>query len=234
MSLEEILDTQDTTPAHDEKTAARLRFADAAEALLRSIFAALGARNAHTLDVADVLSGLGAWLAELMTMTRFREGDAAVIWLDARRIAWERAPDASGMAAREEASAQADAAVCDFYQRFPPSLDTRDAKIEALQEEAHGLRAIADAAEDRAEKAERELAELRALVANGALIAQPKPERVEPGQRWAFVMTALENAKASQSRNIWKFADADGEVFYAGPRDFERAQYLGPAPTAEA
>lgn len=221
-------DTQAGANVYTGWGADRLRFADAAEKLLREIFAALGARNAHAIDVADVLSGLGAWLALLMTMLRFREGDAAVIWLDARRIAWERGQSLSPDAARREASEQADAAVHDFYQRFPPSLDTRDAEIEALQEEAHGLRAIADAAEERAEKAKCELAELRALVANGALIPQPKPERVEPGQRWVWVETVRGVGHEDTSFETGERVETEALLERDG------WHYIGPAPTAEA
>lgn len=67
----------------------------------------------------------------------------------------------------------------------------------------------------------REYHELKA----NALVPLAKPERVEPGQRWAFVMTSV---PPFDIPGTYYFRDAYGEESYVADRvDIEAAHYLG-------
>jgi hypothetical protein len=61
--------------------------------------------------------------------------------------------------------------------------------------------------------------------AKRVIVPLPKPERVEPGQRWAFVMTS--ESKLDQF-GYARFYDASGSpTFTADSKDFEAGFYLG-------
>lgn len=180
-------------------TAARLDFADKAEALLRLIMSTLG--WTHDVTLVDLIAGLRSWIALVQVMTRDPEGRLASIWWRAYDGALARSSLAYDAPRRQWAAEEADHATKEFLRRFPPlvedaaprdTIDDVAALQQALDEQtdatadalvkADRLEAIANAAEERAEKAERELTELRASV----IVPLPKPERVEPGQRWLF------------------------------------------------
>lgn len=65
--------------------------------------------------------------------------------------------------------------------------------------------------------------ELKAQLA-GAIVPLPKPERVEPGQRWAIAMTA--NEQTANAKFV-TFTDGSGCGYTAFPEDLACSYYLG-------
>lgn len=59
---------------------------------------------------------------------------------------------------------------------------------------------------------------------DSAIFPLPKPENIEPGQKWAFVMTATNSPYSS---NVTDFCDTSGFGFKAYPGDLLSAFYLG-------
>jgi hypothetical protein len=63
------------------------------------------------------------------------------------------------------------------------------------------------------------------------LVPLPKPAKVEPGQRWAFVMTSTDRGYIgdNEGRGAYSvFTDASGAAFSAYNEDLAAAIYLGP------
>lgn len=180
-------------------TRERAAFADRAEQLLRETLVALG-YDAANLTAADLVHGFACWLG-ILQMYRAEPTSPAAEW-------WQRVWQSTNVAPRfdlprahlDDAVDVADHAAIAFLRRFPPrfepvdrqSLDDLAAMRDALDEQTDATeRARIQSAEwqRRAEIAERnEGILLDKLAARaGSLVPQPKPERVEPGQRWAFV-----------------------------------------------
>jgi hypothetical protein len=66
--------------------------------------------------------------------------------------------------------------------------------------------------------------ELKAQFAR-AIVPLPRPERVEPGQRWAIVMGTASDCRCGST--IYKFIDADGSPYFANEDDIAKSYYLG-------
>lgn len=248
-------DELETTPADTARE--RAAFADQAEALLRRILGALGYDAAEHVTTHDLVAAMGAWLGLVTLASAEPTSPAAHLWQAIYDAALRASPMADTRARREEARQEADEALLAFVRRFPPrfepvdrqSLDDLAAMREALDEQTAATEAARDLvaewqsryvqAAERVGKAERDLAELRALVASsGTLIPQPKPERVEPGQRWAFVMISTGQVDHFANRRAWKLEGESGRYWCAMPENGSSVAasmyYLGPAPTAEA
>jgi hypothetical protein len=228
---------------------ARLEWADKAEQMLHDILSALGYRARVT--PAELLAAIVVWLESVRRMRVDPAGNIATFWARAFDRAFHRSPMATTKAATEEATEAADFAVDEFARRFPPLLEDASDDLEALREErdawqaeAEGLRKISDAAEERAETAERnERIALDRLTeqARIAIVAHPKPERVAPGQRWALTADVVyvkpngyvtlddggvtcEPASSFLGAEQWVFLGTEPSVFDS---------LLGPAPTTE-
>jgi hypothetical protein len=59
-----------------------------------------------------------------------------------------------------------------------------------------------------------------------AIIPLPKPEKVEPGQKWAFVMKAIDKG-SSPPRVVGTFIDSNGSSWCAYQSDLDTGFYLG-------
>lgn len=62
--------------------------------------------------------------------------------------------------------------------------------------------------------------------AKRAIIPLPKPEKVEPGQKWAFVMKAIDKG-SSPPRVVGTFIDSNGSSWCAYQSDLDTGFYLG-------
>jgi hypothetical protein len=172
-----VADMTDSKPdALPDDVRARLEFATAAEALLRAILVALG--YSGELTPADVIAALTQWVEKLRRWRLDPASNVATMWARAWAPALSRSAMAAPSVAADEATEIADHAVDHYVQRFPPLLEDASDDLEALREElaewqaeAVGLRKIADAAEERADKGYGLHRELWQLVADvtGAL-----------------------------------------------------------------
>lgn len=210
-----------------------------AQTLLRRILGVLGYDAVEQLTAQDVASVIGAWLGLVQLVTADPTSPVADLWGRIYDASLRASPLLTRTARSEEARESADEAMTAYVRRFPPrfepvdrqSLDDLAAMRAALDEQTE----VSDRWRERTEKAERDLSAAQAALAEIAhiyIVPKPKPERVEPGQRWAFVMKADDSEEVSADCSFL-FRDAYGEPWQAGPCDMKAAYYLGPAPTSE-
>jgi hypothetical protein len=200
--------------------AERLKWADAAEALFRRVLVALGYNG--EVSTADLINAIAAWLSLFLFVKRDPDGRFASVWLSSFNTAWGTSTMLQPSSRRTEAEEQADAAVLAFAQRFPPLLedaeqrDTADdltALREALDEQTEATaaaRSIADEWKTSAERLAAQVAHLESQLSRYALVPQPKPDRVEPDQRWARMVTTdqvLDNGNVTEA-GIFEFWEA--------------------------
>jgi hypothetical protein len=198
---------------------------------LAALLSFLGFGVLSTSTIADMLDELTGWLEMAKAIQRDPQGATARIWWDAFKDAWRNDHV-------EGAARSADNAIAEFGKRFLPvnaendrdTLNTAD--FDAMREEldkqtqiAAELRSERDALLEVATHHADEIMAMRAKLAS-AIVPLPKPERVEPGQRWAHVMICRENG-ANEVRPVWRFTDADGYPFSAFGAGMETAIYLG-------
>lgn len=96
----------------------------------------------------------------------------------------------------------------------------RDALLKANAH--HAFEIALERAFNKKLKEERD--ELKTRLA-GAIVPLPKPERVEPGQRWAIVMGTANDCR--HGSEMYEFIDADGSSYFANEDDLAKAHYLG-------
>lgn len=96
----------------------------------------------------------------------------------------------------------------------------RDALLKANAH--HAIEIALERAFNKKLKEERD--ELKTRLA-GAIVPLPKPERVEPGQRWAIVMGTANDCR--HGSEMYEFIDADGSSYFANEDDLAKAHYLG-------
>jgi hypothetical protein len=237
-------DKSEASTVDGSDVALRLAFADKAEFLLVRILAALGYES-DKLTPSSLLAGIAAWVTLLIASKNDVNGRFASFWMHAFLDAWK---DLSVLDAAEASTA----AVNEFAKRYPPMLDDvlldehgRDTQsdIEALSIEldkqtiiANNLERTRDVLLEVNERHASELATCRIQLEErtaqrdqlirdvyGALVPLSKPERVEPGQRWAFVMTCTEHHLGTTS----VFEDASGCRYTAFSKDVINGHYLG-------
>lgn len=187
----------------------RLAFADKAEFLLVRILAALGYQS-DKLTPSSLIAGIAAWLTLFATMKREPGGSYASFWARAFLDVCKDLPV-------DDAAECADKMTAHFAKRFPPMLDDvlLDEQERDTQSDIQVLTAELDKqvqlvwqleAEHKAllkanEHHASELAACRIQLDErtaqrdqlmrdvyGALVPLAKPEHIEAGQRWAFVM----------------------------------------------
>lgn len=152
-------DRPEHDPAHTDQLRERLRFADAAEALLRSILETLGYSAPVTTEA--LLTGITAWLALLQQWAKDPTGTVAAFWAKTFHTAFAASPMASPKTRREDAADEATAAAAEYMRRFPPLVE--DAPNRDTVDDIDAMRAELDAqtetsvwAADAARKAEAE------------------------------------------------------------------------------
>lgn len=242
------MSTEEPVPLSENATRERLAWAAEAEPLFRRILAVLGYDSADEISAADLIVSVAAW-ANLVQMFRAEPtSPVADMWHAICAASLRSSPLLSADARLEEAQRSADGAALGFLRRFPPRFEPVDrqalgdlvAMRAALDEQTEATeRARELAAEwqsryaqavERAEKAEGHVSAAQtALVEIGrvAICPKPKPEQVEPGQRWAFVDDV---AKVhGDTAKLLMGEDADSRWMIES-KDW---YYLGPAPTSE-
>jgi hypothetical protein len=207
---------------------------------LAALLSFLGFGVLPTATIADMLGELTGWLEMAKAIRRDPQGATARIWWDAFKEAWGAHPTSA-------AALCADDAIAEFGKRFLPvnADDDRDtlntADFDALREELDKQTQIA--AELRSERDTllmanslhaSEIESLHDKLAS-AIVPLPKPERVEPGQRWAMIVTAGDTQARGESAQWevrdWHVSDGLGAYRFTLPVDSQVVEtsmcYLG-------
>lgn len=108
----------------------------------------------------------------------------------------------------------------DLQQSLDGVVAERDALLKANAH--HAIEIALERAFNKKLKEERD--ELKTQLA-GAIVPLSKPERVEPGQRWAIVMGTANDCR--HGSKMYEFIDADGSSYFANEDDLAAAYYLG-------
>lgn len=190
----------------------RIAFADKAEKLLRAILVALGYENAGALRGADLIAGITAWVTLLITMKREPGGSYASFWarafLDVCKDlpvddAAECADNMTNQFARRYPPMLDDVAIDDDSRDTQSDLQSamaeldkqtqlvwqleseRNALLRANEHHASELATCRIQLEERTAQRDQFMRAMDKM--DGTLVQVAKPERVEPGQRWAMV-----------------------------------------------
>ncbi|TXH49789.1 MAG: hypothetical protein E6Q97_21845 [Desulfurellales bacterium] len=235
-------ENQESVADNNNTTEARLSFADKAEKLLRTILVALGYENVGALRGEDLITSITAWVTLLITMKREPGGSYASFWARAFLDVCKDLPV-------DDAAECADKMTNHFARRYPPMLDdvAIDDDSRDTQSDLQSAMSELDKQTQLVWQLESELVAIRKLnehhaselatvrnelaaLTSSAIVPLAKPERVEPGQRWAFVMTCV---PPFDIPNTYCFVDeynkkkGTGYIYVADTVDMQAAYYLG-------